>query len=324
MMTEEEKQRYEQEQAEKESKKRHHVIEEDAAILPQNLAKSILVVEDNLVNQKIMVHYLQQKGYFYQIADNGLQALEKCEQYQFDLIFMDIEMPVMNGLEATQKIREKEKLTGRTTPIVGLSGNARKEMIETAISTGMNGYLTKPYSKQDVFDMIENYLNPESPVVAKETRAVNSTERSPKRTPGILHSSSPLLARAASQSERHSELFAPLALFKLEAGLLVKQAYGFLASCQGNEITIVLPTGESHPTSHVCCLILTNLKKHLKKIAQPLNIQLMELNEQSQCLHIKTSLAQAETVKIFLIEAGFEKAFADGQTRVVSNTFKSL
>jgi PAS domain S-box-containing protein len=100
--------------------------------------KAILIVEDNPINQRVMTNYLEQKGYFYQVANNGMEALEKCEHFQFDLIFMDIEMPVMGGFEATRRIREQEsQRLSRPIPIIGLSGNARKEQIAAAKQAGM-------------------------------------------------------------------------------------------------------------------------------------------------------------------------------------------
>eukprot|EP01114_Cavostelium_apophysatum_P015319 TRINITY_DN4142_c0_g4_i1.p1 TRINITY_DN4142_c0_g4~~TRINITY_DN4142_c0_g4_i1.p1 ORF type:complete len:1401 (-),score=353.88 TRINITY_DN4142_c0_g4_i1:71-4240(-) len=124
---------------------------------PQNA--TILVVEDNAVNQKLLLHYLQPKGYFCEVANNGEEALAKVEAMQFDLIYMDIEMPVMGGLEATRRIRELEKEKKRNrTPIVGLSGNARAAQVEEAIESGMDDYLTKPFHRDDIFKMLGKHV----------------------------------------------------------------------------------------------------------------------------------------------------------------------
>eukprot|EP01118_Nematostelium_gracile_P010013 TRINITY_DN3403_c0_g1_i1.p1 TRINITY_DN3403_c0_g1~~TRINITY_DN3403_c0_g1_i1.p1 ORF type:complete len:292 (-),score=93.79 TRINITY_DN3403_c0_g1_i1:20-895(-) len=114
--------------------------------------KTILIVEDNVINQKILKNFLNRNGLYCHIANNGIEALEQFQNFHFDLIFMDIEMPFMNGLEATKNIREKSSI-----PIVGLSGNARKEQIETAISIGMTAYITKPYQKQHILQCVELY-----------------------------------------------------------------------------------------------------------------------------------------------------------------------
>jgi signal transduction histidine kinase/DNA-binding response OmpR family regulator len=141
--------------------------------LPLNLSPSfptntdqkaiyILIVEDNVLNQRVLRNYLEKKGYRCQVAHHGQEALEKYNQDTFDLIFMDIEMPIMGGLEATQRIREKENLSNSnsTTPIIGLSGNASKEQIQTGLKAGMNAYMTKPYHREEVYRMIDHYVQP--------------------------------------------------------------------------------------------------------------------------------------------------------------------
>lgn len=119
--------------------------------------KLVLVVEDNVINQKILCNYLEQKGYNYHIAINGLQAIEKCKIYNFNVILMDIEMPLMNGLEATIQIRNDSLNSNCITPIVGLSGNSMRQQIEEALSCGMNDYLTKPFHKEDVYKIIDKF-----------------------------------------------------------------------------------------------------------------------------------------------------------------------
>lgn len=93
-------------------------------------SKNILVVEDNLINQQILLRYLQNAGHFCTVASNGLEALEQYQKFKFDLIFMDIEMPGMNGLDATQEIRKLEANSNRPpVPIVGLSGNGMQMIL---------------------------------------------------------------------------------------------------------------------------------------------------------------------------------------------------
>jgi osomolarity two-component system sensor histidine kinase NIK1 len=106
--------------------------------------KNILVVEDNLINQRVIAKYLDQLGHKYELACNGLEALEKLKQGSFDLVFMDSEMPVMGGLETTTKIRiSEQELKSKRIPIIGLSGNAREEQIKDARNCGMDDYVTK-------------------------------------------------------------------------------------------------------------------------------------------------------------------------------------
>lgn len=122
--------------------------------------KNILIVEDNVINQKVLSRYLQQAGHSYKIAGNGKEAVELCQQYKFDVIFMDIELPVMNGLDATWKIRELER-EGHLTPkcIIGLSGNIREDQKDIVLGVGMNAYLIKPYEKEKIYDVIKQWTS---------------------------------------------------------------------------------------------------------------------------------------------------------------------
>ena len=130
------------------------------AVQPAQVSKHILVVEDNLVNQKILKRQIEQAGHRCEVANNGQEALNQCEQTPFDLIFMDIEMPVMGGLEATRNIRAREKQRGMAeTPIIGLSAYARPEHKEEARQAGMNDYLTKPYEKEKIYAAIQGCGN---------------------------------------------------------------------------------------------------------------------------------------------------------------------
>lgn len=134
-------------------------------------SKNILVVEDNLINQQILLRYLQNAGHFCTVASNGLEALEQYQKFKFDLIFMDIEMPGMNGLDATQEIRKLEANSNRTpVPIVGLSGNARKEQIEEAKAVGMSDYLTKPYHKDELYKILSTHVEGGDGVPSKHAR----------------------------------------------------------------------------------------------------------------------------------------------------------
>ena len=120
----------------------------------------ILIVEDNLINQQILRKQLEQAGYRCQVANHGQEALELFKATPINFIFMDLEMPVMNGLEATKAIRELEK--GKEwqrpeVPIIGLSGNVRPEQMDEALGTGMNDYLAKPYERAQLLEKIAHY-----------------------------------------------------------------------------------------------------------------------------------------------------------------------
>ncbi len=105
----------------------------------------ILLVEDNFVNQKVIVRQLEKLGYRADIAGNGQEAFEAVNTIPYDLVLMDCNMPVMDGYEATKKIRETEKI--KDLPIIALTANAMKEDEDKCLAAGMNDYLTKPVNR---------------------------------------------------------------------------------------------------------------------------------------------------------------------------------
>ena len=107
----------------------------------------ILLVEDNLLNQRVVTFSLKKYDHEVTIANNGLEAVEKFGENKFDVILMDIMMPVMDGLEATVKIREAEKKYGieKRTPIIALTANTMDNDKEKCMSYGMDEFLAKPF-----------------------------------------------------------------------------------------------------------------------------------------------------------------------------------
>lgn len=118
----------------------------------------ILLAEDNLVNQRLAVKILEKMGHAVSVAANGKIAVEYQENEMFDLILMDVQMPEMDGLEATKAIREREKGTNSHIPILAMTAYAMKEDKERCVEAGMDGYLSKPIDAQELFDTIENLL----------------------------------------------------------------------------------------------------------------------------------------------------------------------
>lgn len=105
---------------------------------------NLLLAEDNVVNQKLAIHLLEKLGHSVTVANNGIEALQHCQAGQFDAILMDVDMPEMNGYEATQRIREKEQASGTHIPIVAITAHAMQGVREECLSRGMDGYLSKP------------------------------------------------------------------------------------------------------------------------------------------------------------------------------------
>ena len=118
----------------------------------------ILLVEDNNVNQQVASLMLSKAGYQFEIAENGQVAVDKYEQdSDFDIILMDCMMPVMDGFEATQKIREFEQFTGLSkTPIIALTASVIDDDIRRCFDSGMDAYLPKPFRKETLLHEIES------------------------------------------------------------------------------------------------------------------------------------------------------------------------
>ncbi|MFC1733732.1 PAS domain S-box protein [candidate division KSB1 bacterium] len=118
---------------------------------------SILVAEDNLINQKVISASLKQMGHKVTIADNGIKTIELFNQQEFDLILMDVQMPEMDGIEATKRIREIETHQNKENIIIiALTANAMKEDKEKCLEAGMNHYLSKPFKNSDLINLLNN------------------------------------------------------------------------------------------------------------------------------------------------------------------------
>jgi len=111
---------------------------------------NILLVEDNILNQRIVTFSLKKFKHEVIIANNGLEAIERFREQKFHVILMDIMMPVMDGLEATVKIREEEKLVGneKRTPIIALTANTLDNDRDKCISFGMDDFMAKPFDME--------------------------------------------------------------------------------------------------------------------------------------------------------------------------------
>lgn len=111
----------------------------------------ILLAEDNPINQKVAVRTLEKLGHRVFVANNGKEVIAALEQQPFDLVLMDVQMPEMDGVEATAVIRENEKRTGQRTPIIALTAHAMKGDRERLLAAGMDGYVTKPIRQEELW-----------------------------------------------------------------------------------------------------------------------------------------------------------------------------
>ncbi|HTU26396.1 MAG TPA: response regulator, partial [Pirellulales bacterium] len=119
--------------------------------------REVLLVEDGYFNQRVALAMLERRGHRVTVVNNGREALEQVAARKFDVVLMDMQMPEMNGLEATAEIRRREQSGGAHLPIVGVTANAMRGDRERCLEAGMDNYLTKPISAERLYAMVEEY-----------------------------------------------------------------------------------------------------------------------------------------------------------------------
>jgi CheY-like chemotaxis protein len=140
---------------------------------------SIMLVEDNKLNQQLALALLKKWGHRIDVANNGVEALELHAARPYDLILMDLQMPVMGGFEATAKIRERERQGAKRTIVVAMTANALEGDREKCIAGGMDDYLSKPFKAEMFSDMLKKYGSGEMathPVMQKTVGAEQSAQ----------------------------------------------------------------------------------------------------------------------------------------------------
>jgi PAS domain S-box-containing protein len=137
-------------------------LEKPQALVTRHLIREyrrrlrILLAEDNLINQKLTVRMLEKQGHQVVVTNNGREALSALDREPFDLVLMDMQMPEMDGFEATAAIRAKEKTTGKHIPIIALTAHAMKGDRERCLAAGMDAYVSKPIQLRELSEAIEN------------------------------------------------------------------------------------------------------------------------------------------------------------------------
>jgi len=119
----------------------------------------ILLAEDNVINQRLAVTLLQKKGHLVSIANNGIEALDALARERFDLVLMDVQMPVLDGLETTARIRQGEQAGARRIPIIAMTANVMQGDRERCLAAGMDGYVSKPLNPEEMFLTIAGVMN---------------------------------------------------------------------------------------------------------------------------------------------------------------------
>ncbi len=138
-----------------------------------SVAKSILLAEDSLINQKLAIGLLERWGHRVTVASNGNEAVRLSGNEEFDLILMDVQMPELDGLDATREIRKREEKSGIHLPIIAMTAHAMKGDRELCLAAGMDGYLMKPIRAEQLFRQIEDATDDRLPAEPREKNQVD-------------------------------------------------------------------------------------------------------------------------------------------------------
>ena len=157
------------------SSEQPHALVTSHSLHDEQVLMNVLLVEDHLINQKLAIALLERWGHHVEVAANGQIALEMVARQQFDVILMDMMMPVMDGLEATRQIRAAETIWH--TPIIAMTANAMEADRERCLQAGMDDYLSKPIKAQELRQMLQHFSL--ATVLASQTRPAKLTATAP-------------------------------------------------------------------------------------------------------------------------------------------------
>ena len=160
------------------------------SLVTSNRALNVLVAEDNEVNQRVAQVLLERRGHRVTLAPTGRAAVDACEREAFDIVLMDVQMPIMDGLEATRRLREGESATGLRLPIVAMTAHAMKGDRERCLAAGMDGYISKPLEPAAFDEMIAQFAAP-----GPSGEAVSEPSRSELETLPVWLSEDPEMLR---------------------------------------------------------------------------------------------------------------------------------
>ncbi|NUQ62079.1 MAG: PAS domain S-box protein [Pirellulales bacterium] len=148
-------------------------------------ALRILVVEDNPANRKLAAYILQERGHHVEVAGSGQEAVALTEQNRYDAVLMDVQMPEMDGLQATAAIRDRET-GGSRVPIIAMTAHAMQGDRERCLAAGMDGYLSKPVKGREMILLVESLARGEATVGQSAEAEAGTSESPPQRTPLIF------------------------------------------------------------------------------------------------------------------------------------------
>lgn len=184
--------------------KRVHQVRAQLSVTDERKQKArILLVEDNVTNQKVALGVLRQLGYHADTADNGRRAIDALGRAPYDLVLMDVQMPEMDGLEATRIIRDPQSdIHNHTIPIVAMTAHAMKGDRERCIEAGMDDYISKPIHPQELLDAMEKLLWGSKQAVRQDSVLA---KKSPEK---VTFDKTALLDRLGGDKELYAEIVA--------------------------------------------------------------------------------------------------------------------
>ncbi len=150
-----------------------------AAVTPEpaeEAARKILVAEDTPINQQVVTHMLERRGHQVVVVNNGQEAVDAVARERFDLVLMDLQMPLMGGEEATSLIRRREEADGAHTPIIALTAHAMTGDRERCLESGMDGYISKPFQMAELLEAIATHCEPEGAAPEAATAEFSSID----------------------------------------------------------------------------------------------------------------------------------------------------
>ena len=159
-------------------------IQQTAAQLPP---LQVLLAEDSLANQKLAIGLLKRWGHTVTVANNGREAVALASQRKFDLILMDVQMPEMDGMEATALIQQRQAQTGQRVPIIAMTAHAMKGDKERCLEAGMDAYVSKPVRPNDLLAAMLPFFTPGAEAPARLLPVAPSQRTRPVSTPSVAH-----------------------------------------------------------------------------------------------------------------------------------------
>ncbi|MBK8093437.1 MAG: response regulator [Verrucomicrobiaceae bacterium] len=248
----------------------------------------ILVVEDGRVNQLVAAKLLEDRGHKVDVASNGLEAVDAVRQHSFDVILMDVQMPEMNGFQATAAIRQIEEKHGGHVPIIAMTANALKGDREQCIAAGMDDYVAKPIHSADLLHAVERFMHGRAAAPPRQELSEAVLSEKPRRRTASAFKAEAFI-KAAGGPEMAREL---IAIYAEDSAQFLQSASQALTA--GNAVAlyeaahslkgmlgVYTATRASETASHLCHLaqdgdlfgaraLLEKLKKECTKLGTAL------------------------------------------------------